>query len=421
MKILSILAQKPSSTGSGIYLTEVLKSFRKMGEEQAVVYGITKEDKVPEFSGVKAYPVYYESADLPFPVLGMSDEMPYRSTRYKDLTEEMLEAFRFAFLKRVREAVQEFQPDLVLCHHLYLLTALVREAFPGLTIYGFCHNTDLRQMEKHGLKREFIRENIRKLDQIFTPKEAQKKEVIRVYGVEPDKICNIAVGYNAERFNLPEGDILFRGGIPRRRRLSLPNGEVLEKGEVLDLLFAGKLGEKKGVFSLLRAVEEFYKEEGKICPLRLFLAGDNGNLEEKEAVYALAQSCSYPIYFLGRLDQKELVKFYQFSDIFTLPSFFDAVPLTVLEALACGNKVVLTALEGLEDFFKENTPASPVFFVQLPKMQNQDEMREEDTAVFERKLKESIRKAAEYTYEEMVPISFLSWDAICERILIPQN
>lgn len=417
MKILSILAQKPSSTGSGIYLTELLKSFHKMGEEQAVVYGVTKEDKLPEFSGVKAYPVYYESKNLPFPVLGMSDEMPYRSTRYRDLTEEMLESFRFAFLQKIQEAVEEFRPDILLCHHLYLLTALVREAFPNLPIYGFCHNTDLRQMEKHSLKREFIQENIRKLDRIFTPKEAQKKEVIRVYGVDPDKIRNIAVGYNEERFFLPKGDILFRGGIPRRRRVSLPNGEVLEKGEALDLLFAGKLGEKKGVFSLLRAVEEFYKEEGKICPLRLFLAGDNGNLEEKEAVYALAQSCSYPIYFLGRLDQEELVKFYQFSDIFTLPSFFDAVPLTVLEALACGNKVVLTDLEGLEDFFKENTPASPVFFVNLPVMQNQDEMREEDTAAFEMKLKESIKKSAEYSYEKMVPISFLSWDSICKKII----
>ena len=178
MKILSILAQKPSSTGSGIYLTEVLKSFRKMGEEQAVVYGITKEDKVSEFSGVKAYPVYYESVNLPFPVLGMSDEMPYRSTRYRDLTEEMLESFRFAFLQKIQEAVEEFRPDILLCHHLYLLTALVREAFPNLPIYGFCHNTDLRQMEKHSLKREFIQENIRKLDRIFTPKEAQKKEVI---------------------------------------------------------------------------------------------------------------------------------------------------------------------------------------------------------------------------------------------------
>ena len=416
MKILSILAQKPSSTGSGIYLTELLKSLHKMGEEQAVVYGVTKEDKVPEFIGVKAYPVYYESEELPFPVLGMSDEMPYRSTRYRDLTEEMLSAFRSAFLERIKEAVEVFQPDILLCHHLYLLTALVRNAFPELPVYGFCHNTDLRQMEKHGLEREFIRENIRKLDKIFTPKEAQKKEVIRVYGVEPDKIKNIAVGYNAERFSLPDEDIIYRGGIPRRKSLCLPSGEKMEKGEPLDLLFAGKLGEKKGVFSLLRAVEAYFQEEGKKRPLRLFLAGDNGNLPEKEAVYALAEKCSYPIYFLGRLEQEELVKFYQFSDIFILPSFFDAVPLTVLEALACGNKVVLSTLEGLEEFFKENCPASPVFFAKLPEMQNQDEMREGDIAVFEEELKKSIHRAVEYSYDNMASISFLSWDAICKRI-----
>ena len=272
-------------------------------------------------------------------------------------------------------------------------------------------------MEKHGLKREFIRENIRKLDRIFTPKEAQKKEVIRVYGVEPDKIRNIAIGYNAERFKLPKEDIIYREGIPRRRTVRLPNGEVLEKGEALDLLFAGKLGEKKGVFSLLRAVESLFQEEKEKSSLRLFLAGDNGNLTEKEAVYRLAESCSYPIHFLGRLEQEELVKFYQFSDIFTLPSFFDAVPLTALEALACGNKVVLTALEGLEDFFKENTPASPVFFVQLPKMQNQDEMREEDRDSFETKLKESLRIAAAYSYENRVDISSLSWESICRKIM----
>ena len=110
------------------------------------------------------------------------------------------------------------------------------------------------------------------------------------------------------------------------------------------------------------------------------------------------------------------MKFYQFSDIFTLPSFFDAVPLTVLEALACGNKVVLSALEGLEEFFKENCPASPVFFANLPEMQNQDEMREGDTAFFEEELKKSIHRAVEYSYDNMASISFLSWDAICKRI-----
>lgn len=48
MKILSILAQKPSSTGSGIFLTELLKNFQKMGEKQAVLYGIAKEDELPK-------------------------------------------------------------------------------------------------------------------------------------------------------------------------------------------------------------------------------------------------------------------------------------------------------------------------------------------------------------------------------------
>ena len=415
MKILSILAQKPSSTGSGIYLTEVLKSFRKMGEEQAVVYGITKEDKVPEFSGVKAYPVYYESADLPFPVLGMSDEMPYRSTRYRDLTEEMLEAFRFAFLKRIREAVQEFQPDLVLCHHLYLLTALVREAFPDLPLYGFCHNTDLRQMEKHDLMRDFIKENIQRLDRIYTPKDAQKKEVMRIYGVEPARIQNIAVGYNAERFCLPRENTVFRGGIERRKELILPSGEKLQKEHSTDLLFAGKLGEKKGVFSLLRAVEMLYKENRNI---RLFLAGDNGNTEEKEAVHALGKKCSYPLYFLGRLEQEELVKYYQFSDVFTLPSFFDAVPLTALEALACGNKAVLSGLDGLEEFFRENCPDAPVFFAELPEMLNQDEMREEDQTLFEKRLKEVIQTAILYDYSKMASFSHLSWLSICKKIIV---
>ena len=415
MKILSILAQKPSSTGSGIFLTELLKNFQKMGEKQAVLYGIAKEDELPEFTDVESYPVYYESEDLPFAVLGMSDEMPYKSTRYRDMTPEMLMQFKEAFLRKAKEAVEHFQPDIILCHHLYLLTAIIREAFPSIPVYGFCHNTDLRQMEKHDLMQDFIKENIQRLDRIYTPKDAQKKEVMRIYGVEPARIQNIAVGYNAERFCLPRENTVFRGGIERRKELILPSGEKLQKEHSIDLLFAGKLGEKKGVFSLLRAVEMLYKENRNI---RLFLAGDNGNTEEKEAVHALGKKCSYPLYFLGRLEQEELVKYYQFSDVFTLPSFFDAVPLTALEALACGNKAVLSGLDGLEEFFRKNCPDAPVFFAELPEMLNQDEMREEDQTLFEKRLKEVIQTAILYDYSKMASFSHLSWLSICKKIIV---
>ena len=90
MKILSVTAQKPDSTGSGIYLTELVRGFKKRGITQSVIAGVTKADQVCLPEGVSFYPVYFESEQLPYPITGMSDEMPYPSTRYSDLTEERI-------------------------------------------------------------------------------------------------------------------------------------------------------------------------------------------------------------------------------------------------------------------------------------------------------------------------------------------
>ena len=130
MKILSITAQKPNSTGSGVYLTELMKEFEKLGHKQAIVAGISMGEEISLPFEANVYPVQFMSKDLPFPVCGMSDEMPYTSTRYKDMTEEMVFQFKSIFLRELKRAMDEFSPDLIFCHHLYLLTAIVREAFP---------------------------------------------------------------------------------------------------------------------------------------------------------------------------------------------------------------------------------------------------------------------------------------------------
>ena len=44
MRILSVTAQKPHSTGSGVYLTGLVNSFSQMGHEQAVIAGVYRED-----------------------------------------------------------------------------------------------------------------------------------------------------------------------------------------------------------------------------------------------------------------------------------------------------------------------------------------------------------------------------------------
>ena len=66
MKILSVTAQKPDSTGSGIYLTELVKGFKKKGITQSVIAGVTKADQVCLPEGVSFYPVYFESEQLPY-------------------------------------------------------------------------------------------------------------------------------------------------------------------------------------------------------------------------------------------------------------------------------------------------------------------------------------------------------------------
>ena len=60
MRILSVTAQKPDSTGSGVFLTELVKGFDALGMEQAVICGVTEADKLPFPDHIAVFPVYYK-------------------------------------------------------------------------------------------------------------------------------------------------------------------------------------------------------------------------------------------------------------------------------------------------------------------------------------------------------------------------
>ena len=150
--------------------------------------------------GVRFYPVYFKTERLPFPIAGMSDEMPYESTVYGQMTEEMTAQFENAFRNAIRDAAEDFRPELVVCHHLYLVTSIVREELADYKVCAFCHNTDLRQMKKISLRREYIKSQIPKLDAVFALHEEQKKEIMEIYPVEEEKIQIAGTGYNQEIF-----------------------------------------------------------------------------------------------------------------------------------------------------------------------------------------------------------------------------
>ncbi len=398
MRILSITAQKPNSTGSGVYLTELVKEYALLGHEQAVVAGVYREDLIELPDGVAFYPVYFCEEGLPYPIVGMSDEMPYISTKYCEMSPEMVEQFRSSFMSVIERAVEELQPDLILCHHLYLLTALVREHFPERKVYGFCHNTDLRQMQKTDLEREFIRREIGKLDHIFVPQRAQEEGVLALYPVDKEKITRVGMGYNNQIFHLAE--------------------ESCDKEGVTSLVFAGKIAEKKGVKSLLRAMALLGDEkELDMNRVQLLLAGSTGNEEEYQMIEGLAGRCPCKVKFLGRLSQSELARVYQQSDIFVLPSFFEGISLTVIEALACGDRVVMTDLPGIKEWIASVSSDADVRYVTLPRMRNADEPLEEDLPEFERMLADALKASVLQKETHLADVSQISWEAIAKEVL----
>lgn len=394
MRILSITAQKPNSTGSGVFLTELVKELAAKGHEQAVVAGVYKEDKTEVPENTKIYPVIFKSEELPFPIVGMSDEMPYESTRYCDMTEEMAGQFANVFLTKIRQAVKEFQPDLILSHHLYLLTALVREHFPELPVYGFCHNTDLRQLQKNVLKQEYIKAQIAKLNRIFALHEEQKTQICQMFHVTAEQVEVSGMGYNSHIFR----DLHIRK-VPGKTKI----------------VFAGKISEKKGVESLIRSLAYLPYEADK---LEVYLAGGAGNETEYARICRLAEKAPYPVHFLGKLEQMELAKVYNTCDIFALPSFSEGLPLTVIEALACGDRVVMSDLPGIREWLDTYAPGADIRYVELPRMNRVDEAVREELPAYEKRIAKSLQESVEEKCTRPADVSRISWGKIAEKVLV---
>lgn len=242
MRILCISAQKPDSTGSGVYLAETVASMAAAGHQVAVIAGIDKDDSPQLAPGVEFFPVRFRTPELPFPVVGMSDVMPYEATRYRDMTPEMVQAFRSAFGQRIRQAVIDFKPDAIICHHLYLACSTACDVLDDLSgenrlpaangqggqaanskgrpcpIWGVCHSTDLRQLRNHDLEKDRITAAVRSLDGVMALHEAQKAEIAELFDLPADRIRVVGTGYN------PRSSLLVPACVPPARCVCCMSG-----------------------------------------------------------------------------------------------------------------------------------------------------------------------------------------------------
>ncbi len=393
MRILNITAQKPHSTGSGFYLTETIREFAAIGHSQAVVAGVYESDKTSFPAGVEFFPVYFNTEFLPFPIAGMSDEMPYVSTRYRDMNEEMVQQFEAAFTRTLSEAVQTFKPDVIICHHLYLLASLTRRLFPDLPLWGICHGTDLRQMYTNPLRRESICETIAKLDKVCCLHEDHRQAVVSCYNLDSQRVKVVGSGFNHHVF--------------------FDNNKKEPHHEVR-LVYAGKISEKKGVYCLIEALSELGWQRENFS---LRMAGGWSIDDQYQQIQSLITESGWNVTLLGPLSQTELAEEFNRGDIFVLPSFYEGLPLVLAESMACGMKAVCTDLPGIRSWMDANVPGHGIRFVPMPEMCNTDSPMPGCLPEFRQRLAAAIREAAAAPQKEKPDLSALSWQGVCSRIL----
>ncbi len=397
MKILHLLSQRPEATGSGIYIQAMIREAARRGHENFLLAGVPRGEELQP-AGLAAAAcefVTFHGGDLPFPVVGMSDVMPYPSRRFSDLSPPEVEAYEWGFADRLLDVVAGFQPQVIHSHHLWLLTAVARQMFPHLPLVATCHGSDLRQFHFCPHLRPRVLAGTRHLQGIMALSGAQKHDIIRLYDIPGDRIEVVGAGYN---------EALFR---PQPKPTTDP----------VQLVYAGKLSRAKGVPWLLRALRNLVH-----LPWRLHLVG-GGTGEERDEILELATALGDRVHLWGPQSQEELARLMGQAHLVVLPSFFEGLPLVVLEALACGCRVVTTALPGVEEVLG-GYDTEAILLVARPRLLGQDTPRQEDEDGFVRDLADALtrqilaaRERPEIDRREVGEIlEYYSWSQVFARV-----
>jgi glycosyltransferase involved in cell wall biosynthesis len=280
MKILHLISQHPDSTGSGIYLRNIIREADLAGHQNFLIAGLSDAD-IPHIEGINpescSY-VRFGSGDLDFLIPGMSDIMPYPSTRFSSLTAEQLDRYEHCFAQAMTALVEKNRPDIIHSHHLWMLTSLTRRLFPDIPMVTSCHSTDLRQSVLCPHIKQRVLEPCRRIDRILSLSGDQRSNIVEMYGINPDNISVVGGGFDDRIFS------------PKIKKAAPP----------VKVLYAGKLSFAKGVDCLLRAFNSLPDKD-----VELHLAG-SGSGDEERYCLELATGLGERVKIHGHIDQRKL-------------------------------------------------------------------------------------------------------------------
>jgi L-malate glycosyltransferase len=147
---------------------------------------------------------------------------------------------------------------------------------------------------------------------------------------------------------LPEKKEIYVIGNGVDTNFFLPNPSIIRDQKTI--LFAGRLDSGKGVSDLIFSAKEVCKN---FPDSKFILAGKGPNRKYLESLIAKLK-LNDNIFLMGHLSQEILLKLYQSSTIYVLPSYYEGLPTTLLEAMSCGLPSIATDIGGNSEVITDN-------------------------------------------------------------------
>ena len=226
------------------------------------------------------------------------------------------------------------RPDVLLCH--FGPNGLVGALLKGLGVPGrlvtVFHGYDLSSFLRG--KPAMVYRRLFESGDRFLPVSEKWKSKLLEMGCPEQRTKVLHMGIDLERF--------------------ISSGEGTDQSTKIELLSVGRLVEKKGHASVIRALKDFHPKRD----WRYTIAGD-GPLRDKLGHLAVEAGIRSRVHFAGPVDEDAVLSLYRRSHIFLLPSVTgpdgdcEGIPMVLMEAMAMRLPVISTRHSGIPELVED--------------------------------------------------------------------
>ena len=129
--------------------------------------------------------------------------------------------------------------------------------------------------------------------------------------------------------------------------------KVLKNPQQLNILFVGWLEKEKGIEEILKVLTIL---KNKYYNFKITFVG-NGKMKTQIELFARDNNIQNKVFVTGWLDSKKIIRYYKENDVFILPSWYEGMPNSLIEALASGLPSIVTSVGVIPDYLKNNLSA----------------------------------------------------------------